>query len=196
MSSHLQWMLLRNNSCFLLRGAHGQTFTTEPNNLKGKNSFRHNGLIHKKTVGIEASKSGIVLITRKQSCRQKPAKSLKRVSFKNLSGSRRVLGKIRSTLGKNCYRKDLKATALRRASALLRAQKTLKPEAKSSKKPAEKWMAFARINKSNKNWKASPFFSAQMRSHIIGSDDNEELTNEPLFYGFVKSLLDLCPWAG
>ena len=28
MSSHLQWMLVRNNSAFLLKGAHGQTFTT------------------------------------------------------------------------------------------------------------------------------------------------------------------------
>jgi len=27
MSSALQWMVLRNNSCFLLKGGHGQTLT-------------------------------------------------------------------------------------------------------------------------------------------------------------------------
>jgi len=41
----------------------------EPNNLKGKNSFRFNGLVHNKTVGVSASsdKKGIVLTTRNQS---------------------------------------------------------------------------------------------------------------------------------
>jgi hypothetical protein len=28
MSSHLQWMVVRNNSAFLLKGAHGNTFST------------------------------------------------------------------------------------------------------------------------------------------------------------------------
>jgi hypothetical protein len=50
-------------------------------------------------------------------------KSLNRVNFKNASGSRRVLTKIRNTLRKTNYRKDLKTTALRRASALLRGQR-------------------------------------------------------------------------
>ena len=28
MSSHLQWMVVRNNSAFLIKGAHNQTFST------------------------------------------------------------------------------------------------------------------------------------------------------------------------
>jgi hypothetical protein len=28
MSSHLQWMCIRNNSAFLYKGAHGKTFST------------------------------------------------------------------------------------------------------------------------------------------------------------------------
>jgi large subunit ribosomal protein L28e len=41
----------------------------EKNNLKNKNSFRFNGLVHQKTVGVEeaADKKGVVLVTRKRS---------------------------------------------------------------------------------------------------------------------------------
>lgn len=82
--------------------------------------------MHDKTVGVEASedKKGVVLVTRNQTGRNKPAKSLTRVTFKTIKGPRRVLGKIRTTLRNNRYRKDLKTAALRRASSLLRAQQT------------------------------------------------------------------------
>ena len=90
----MQWLLIRNNSSFIVKGAHNHTFTTvsfllaiyylinfqlisssfltklkEPNNLKGKNSFRFNGLVHNKTVGVSATsdKKGVVLSTRNQS---------------------------------------------------------------------------------------------------------------------------------
>ena len=38
----------------------------EPSNLKAKNSFRYNGLVRKKTVGVEPCKDGkgVVLVTR------------------------------------------------------------------------------------------------------------------------------------
>lgn len=44
--------------------SHGQ----EPNNLKARNSFRFNGLIHKKTVGIEpaADGKGVVVVLKKR----------------------------------------------------------------------------------------------------------------------------------
>ena len=140
MSSHLQWMVIRNNSAYLVKGGHGQTFTTEPNNVKGKNSYRFNGLVHKKTVGVEATsdKKGVVLTTRKQSFRNKPAKSLNRVTFQNAAGPRRVLSKIRKTLRQTRYRKDLKNATLKRASALLRAQKPKAVKAAAEKKPATK----------------------------------------------------------
>ncbi|XP_061406285.1 large ribosomal subunit protein eL28 [Lethenteron reissneri] len=67
MSAHLQWMIIRNNSSFLIK-RNKQTFSTEPNNLKARNSFRYNGLIHKKTVGVEANPSGkgVVLVTKRR----------------------------------------------------------------------------------------------------------------------------------
>ena len=38
----------------------------EPNNLKAKNSFRYNGLVNKKTVGVEPCKDGkgVVLVSK------------------------------------------------------------------------------------------------------------------------------------
>ena len=59
--------------------------------------------------------------------RNRPAKSINTVTFKT-NTKRRTLNKIRSTLRSTSYRKDLKVTALRKASALLRSQKA-KPAA-------------------------------------------------------------------
>jgi hypothetical protein len=78
------------------------------------------------------------LTTRKQVNRNKPAKSLNRVTFKNASGPRRVLSKIRSTLRNTRYRKDLKTAVLRRASSLLRAQQPKVAKAAAAAKPAKK----------------------------------------------------------
>lgn len=101
MSADLQWMIIRNNSSFLLKGS-GQTFSRvctyiyiyvgltcqvtsrfwkprcsqiyrtwpaslqEPNNLRNRNSFRYNGLVHKKTIGVEPAVDGkgVVLVTK------------------------------------------------------------------------------------------------------------------------------------
>merc|ERR1712168_1152739 len=99
MSADLQWMIMR------------------------KNSFRYNGLVHRKTVDIEAASDGkgVVLVTRNSKNWRKPAKSFTRTELKR--GSRKSLNTIRKVLRNNRYRKDLKMAALRRASALLRSQK-------------------------------------------------------------------------
>lgn len=41
----------------------------EPNNLKARNSFRYNGLIHRKTVGVEpaADGKGVVVVLKRRS---------------------------------------------------------------------------------------------------------------------------------
>ncbi|XP_039254810.1 large ribosomal subunit protein eL28-like [Styela clava] len=125
MSANLQWMIIRNNSCFLLK-RNDQQFTTELNNLKNKNSYRFNGLIHKKTVGVEADPEGkgVVLVTKKKGSYRKPKTSLHKVTLNR--GWRRSLRSIRRTVRKNRYRKDLKMAAVRRASAILKSQKPSK----------------------------------------------------------------------
>ncbi|KAL4219674.1 60S ribosomal protein L28 [Mactra antiquata] len=121
-SPDLLWGIIRNNSSFLLKG-NGQTYSREANNLKTKNSFRYNGLIHRRTVGVEPAKDGkgVVLVTRKASANGLPAVTYNRTELKK--GSRRTLTSIRNTVRKNKYRKDLKMAAVRRASAILKSQK-------------------------------------------------------------------------
>merc|ERR1712131_327184 len=122
MSAELQWMVMRNNHAFLLK-RNNREFSKEACNLKNKNNFRYNGLIHKKAVGIEASgdNKGVVLVTKKQKTANKPGSSIVRVQLKG--GNRTVLNKVRRTILKNGYRKDLKTPALRKASAVMKSYK-------------------------------------------------------------------------
>jgi len=123
MSADIQWLIIRNNSSFLMKRKHMPSLSKEPNNLKGRNSFRYSGLVHKKTVGVEPAPSGkgVVLVTRNGRCTRKPAKNYSRVELKK--SSRQTLKTIGKTLFNGRYRKDLKMCAVRRASALLRSQK-------------------------------------------------------------------------
>jgi len=122
-SSHVQWMVIRSNSSFLHKRKLG-TLTTEPNNLKNRNTFRFNGLVHPKVVGVEAvtNGKGVVFTTGSVKSIRKPAKRFHKTKL--AKDSRRTLTSIRRTIRKQRYRKDLKMAALRRASALLRGQRS------------------------------------------------------------------------
>ncbi|NWJ09253.1 RL28 protein, partial [Crypturellus undulatus] len=107
MSSHLQWMIVRNCSSFLLKRNH-QTYSTEPNNLKARNSFRYNGLIHRKTLGVEPAPDGkgIVVVLRKRRGQRRPAGCHERVTVTR--DARATLRSLRHIVRKNKYRKDLR----------------------------------------------------------------------------------------
>ncbi|KAI7795646.1 60S ribosomal protein L28 [Triplophysa rosa] len=121
-SSDLQWMVVRNNSSFLIK-RNKQTYSTEPNNLKARNSFRFNGLIHRKTVGVEpaADGKGVVITLKKRAGQRKPATSYEKITINK--NSRATLSSVRNIIRKNKYRKDLRMAALRRTSAILKSQK-------------------------------------------------------------------------
>ncbi|XP_053218849.1 60S ribosomal protein L28-like [Podarcis raffonei] len=122
MSAHLQWMILLNCSSFIIK-RNKQIYSTEPNNLKARNSFRYNGLIHRKTVGVEPAADGkhIVVVLKKRTGQQKPAASYEKITInKNACAT---LSSLCHIIRKNNYHKDLRMAALRRASAILRSQK-------------------------------------------------------------------------
>uniref|UniRef100_A0A452VKL6 Large ribosomal subunit protein eL28 n=1 Tax=Ursus maritimus TaxID=29073 RepID=A0A452VKL6_URSMA len=104
------------------RGEHEQR-PPEPNNLKARNSFRYNGLIHRKTVGVEpaADGKGVVVVRKRRSGQRKPATSYVRTTINK--NARATLSSIRHMIRKNKYRPDLRMAAIRRASAILRSQK-------------------------------------------------------------------------
>merc|ERR1712032_1012081 len=95
----------------------------EPNNLKCKNSFRYNGFIHRKTVGIESAKDGkgVVLVTRKSKGARRPGKNITRFELKK--DPRRTIATIRNNLRANNYRTDLVSSAVRKTCAILKSQK-------------------------------------------------------------------------
>merc|ERR1712112_548349 len=93
-------------SSFLLKRSR-LNLSREPNNVKAKHSFRYSGIVNRKTVGVEPAKDGkgVVLITKKSSGHNKPAKLMTRVELKRDA------------------RKDLVNPAVRRACALIRSQR-------------------------------------------------------------------------
>ncbi|KAH0507170.1 60S ribosomal protein L28 [Microtus ochrogaster] len=103
MSAHLQWMVVRNCSSFLIK-RNKQTYSTEPNNLKARNSFGYNGLIHRKTVGVEpaADGKGVMMVMKRRSGQRKPATSYVRTTIKK--NARATLSSIRHMIRKNKYR--------------------------------------------------------------------------------------------
>ncbi|KAJ8790930.1 hypothetical protein J1605_021024 [Eschrichtius robustus] len=81
MSARLQWMVVQNCSSFLIKRKR-QMYGPEPNNLKARNSFRYNGLIPRKTVGVEPAVAGkgVVAVTKQRSSPRKLATSYVRTS--------------------------------------------------------------------------------------------------------------------
>ena len=122
MSAELCWSIIRKNSCFLKK-SQGLTLTREPNNLTGINSFKYNGLVNRKTVGVDAAPSGkgVVLSIRKTKGGSRPAKALNKTT---VQGSRHAIKTIQNTLGANGYRKDLTKAAVKKACAVIRSQNT------------------------------------------------------------------------
>merc|ERR1711874_732735 len=121
-TADLSWLIIRNNSSFLLKRSR-LNMSLETNNLKSKNSFRYNGFIHRKTVGVESAKDGkgVVVVTRKSKGLRRPNKNLTRVELKR--DPRRTVAPIRKSLRANNYRQDLINSAVRRTCAILKSQK-------------------------------------------------------------------------
>ena len=137
-SADIAWQVIRNQSSFLLkkRGVK-KPFSTEPLNLTNRNSFRYNGLVNPKAVGVTATpdNKGFVLTTRRCKMAHKPGKSLVHTTMK--AGLGRSLHKTKGSLIKQRYRKDLSKAAMRRAAAIVRSQKPL-PKRKGSNKGSAK----------------------------------------------------------
>ncbi|XP_037584060.1 60S ribosomal protein L28-like [Cebus imitator] len=124
MSPHQQWKVVQNCSSFLIK-RNKPTYSAEPNNLKARNYFRYSRLIHHKTVGVEsaADGKGVVVVMKRTSGQRKPATSYLRTN--NNKNVRATLSSTRHMIRKNKYCPDLRMAAIRRASAILRSQKTV-----------------------------------------------------------------------
>merc|ERR1719253_1808407 len=79
-SSDLQWMLLKDNTSFLVK-RNGTQFSSEAGNLMNLNTFKFSGLANKKTVDVNLNKDGKIEVSMKKnkdSVARKPASSYAR----------------------------------------------------------------------------------------------------------------------
>uniref|UniRef100_A0A8C6QBK1 Large ribosomal subunit protein eL28 n=1 Tax=Nannospalax galili TaxID=1026970 RepID=A0A8C6QBK1_NANGA len=104
MSTHLQWMVVQNCLSFLTK-RNKQKYSTEPNNLKARNSFHYNTLIHCKTI---------------RSGQRNPAMSYVRMTINK--NTKATLSSIRHMICKNKYQPALRMAAICQASAILQSQ--------------------------------------------------------------------------
>ena len=72
-SPDLIWGVVRDTSCHILKqrvsgrsgmGKRGAEFTTEPNNVTSRNSWKYSGLANTKTVDVTPTEGGVVLTTK------------------------------------------------------------------------------------------------------------------------------------
>ncbi|VDN25371.1 unnamed protein product [Gongylonema pulchrum] len=96
-SPDIQWLIIRKTSSFLHRQRGiPKHFSRERFNIKGVNSIRFNGLIHKKGLDIQAApdSKGIVVTTKKRTKTALPVNSTVSVTLKK--NSRKSLKSVKN----------------------------------------------------------------------------------------------------
>jgi len=128
MSTDLQWLLLRKNSSFIVKGIQeGPILSKEPGNLRNLHSHKYSGLANLKTIDIRDSGSNLIITTRKTTASPHAVRKARiTTNLRAGSGSRRAHGVVAQSI-KRGYRPDLRQAALARVSALQGAKKEPKP---------------------------------------------------------------------
>ena len=137
MSADLQWLLVRNNSSFLVK-KNGAQFTSEPNNLTNLNSYKFSGLANKKTVGVSVNAGKIeVALKKTKGDQRRPASSYARNQLnKHMSNKTcKAAESLNALTAGQHYRPDLAKHAVARYHALY---KSLKVDASADKKQQRK----------------------------------------------------------
>jgi hypothetical protein len=121
MSTHLQWAIINQFNSADIKKA-GSIWSKEKGHLKGKKSLKYCTLVNPGNVAVSANaEGGIVMSTTGHKKSNTPAKNVTNVAIKK--NARATYKTIRSTVSKNNFRKDQKRAAVKKAAAILRAQK-------------------------------------------------------------------------
>eukprot|EP00211_Chloroparvula_japonica_P013148 CAMPEP_0119132068 /NCGR_PEP_ID=MMETSP1310-20130426/11330_1 /TAXON_ID=464262 /ORGANISM="Genus nov. species nov., Strain RCC2339" /LENGTH=141 /DNA_ID=CAMNT_0007122679 /DNA_START=75 /DNA_END=500 /DNA_ORIENTATION=+ len=130
-SNDLQWLLLRKHTSFIVK-RDGALFTSEPNNLTQKNTYKYSGLANAGVVGIETDSNGHVVVTRRK------AKAGRKISGGNAAlriqktgDFRRVARNVKSN-ARASRRPDLNQAALARWTRISQSIKNAKKAEASS----------------------------------------------------------------
>lgn len=146
MAAELEWMLIRDHNCFLVR-RNGVVFSQESANLARKHSFKYSGLAQKSVLRVEAGVNGGVAISHRfaKAPSNKVAKTFTTpvVVKKTASGPHRAV-KVANYIKSTGIRPDLTRAVQARLCSLLAAGQ---PRPKSTGKlRAEK---LAKLTKKN-----------------------------------------------
>ncbi len=112
MSADLVWLLVRNNSSFIVK-RDGANLTTEPGNLTNQNRRKYTGLAAEKTVDVAGDKDGFIHLTVKNHNLRHRSLGATLLLKKD---PRRVNKAIKANVGGS--RKDLVNAALYKATRL------------------------------------------------------------------------------
>ncbi|OOF91072.1 hypothetical protein ASPCADRAFT_211344 [Aspergillus carbonarius ITEM 5010] len=128
-SSDLIWQLTRTQNAFLVKrnSGGGSQFSRDPLNLENKHSFKYAGYANTKAVGVQATENGgVVVISKKPSNPQQPAKNVVSVTYGPNASTRKIYKGVADKTAKNGYRADVRENAVARVSAIRRSQKPKK----------------------------------------------------------------------
>ncbi|CAG0893457.1 unnamed protein product [Cyprideis torosa] len=123
MSAFLQWEIIKNHHSQLLKRPNVRPLSAEKFNVRNIHGMKANGYINQKAIHIAPGKDnkGVVMTTKKSKNVNHPGIQLS--SNTMTAGPRRLLWKMARSIKKTGYRKDLKKSCLRRASAILKSQR-------------------------------------------------------------------------
>ncbi|KYR01504.1 S60 ribosomal protein L28 [Tieghemostelium lacteum] len=134
MSTDLIWNVIKNNNAFRIQRA-GVVFSSEPGNLRNKNSLKYSGLARKNVVGVELNNGKFVVSSKLVKKAGFPAASKKVQSFPTHS-YKKTARYVRSLT--TTYAPELRAAALGRLQRLKLANINAKyQKARNAKKTTE-----------------------------------------------------------
>ncbi|PWY64299.1 ribosomal protein L28e [Aspergillus heteromorphus CBS 117.55] len=128
-SSDLIWQLTRTQNAFLVKrnSGGGSQFSRDPLNLENQHSFKYAGYANTKAVGVQPTENGgVVVLTKKTSNPQQPAKNVVSVTYGPNASTRKIYKGVADKTAKNGYRGDVRESAVARVSAIRRSQQPKK----------------------------------------------------------------------
>lgn len=127
-SNDLLWLMIRDNSSFIVKRPNEKMFSREPLNLTNKHTAKYSGHANDRIIGVQPSKKGkgVTLFTKsKKENDTSPVKTLIKSDLRN-SSAKGISTNIYNATVKKGYRVDLRYEALARGSAIVLSQQPKK----------------------------------------------------------------------
>jgi len=140
-SPALQWAIIRKHHSHMI-SHDGYTFSSEPNNLLNRHSFKFSGLVNPHQIGVHQRQDKSIHLSKKRMHKDTlshPLKSTLTIPLRRHIRDRRLMAghTIGAQTVRSHYRPDLSKFAVARYSALHRAA-NIKPDRYVNKKKAKK----------------------------------------------------------